>query len=71
MRLEEYLEERGISKTEFSRRCKISISTIFNIMRSKNIRLDVAMKIVNYTEGKVRPEDLLPKKQEKSVKKKK
>ena len=62
MRLQEYIDEVGISKTEFARRCGLSVATVFNLVRedsNKDVRLSVAKKIFDYTKGKVQPFDLL------------
>jgi len=61
MLIKEYLEERGMSTAEFSRRVGITPQTMYNFMRGKcEPRLSTAMRIVELGEGKIKYEDLIP-----------
>ncbi len=61
MKLKEYLDEMGISQIKFARRCGVDARTIHNILKGKqDIRLSIALKIEELTDGKVTPKDLDP-----------
>lgn len=70
MKLREFLAKTGMPKTELARRSGATVTTIHNLLRGGNIRLDIAVRISEATEWQVRPEELLPEKDEKKSRKK-
>lgn len=60
MLLKEYLEKYGISKTAFAKRIGKSRELVHMIVNKDHIpKADVAIKIEEITEGKVRREEVL------------
>jgi predicted transcriptional regulator len=60
MNLEKYLEEVGISISEFARRIDVSNATIYNILSHKaDVRLSTAIRIEDTTKGQVTCRELL------------
>jgi DNA-binding transcriptional regulator YdaS (Cro superfamily) len=63
MKLLSYLDIEKDNISSFAKKTKISRSTIHNILREeKDMSLSMALKIEDYTKGKVTCRDLLPKK---------
>lgn len=61
MKLAMYLEETGIPVTVFARKLGVSSGTIHNILSEENdLRLSIAVKIEDFTKGKITCRDLLP-----------
>lgn len=62
MRLEEYIEEFGISPPKLAKKANVSALTIRNIMQGKkDIQLSTALKIEAATKGQVTCREMLPK----------
>lgn len=62
MRLEEYIEEFGISPPKLAKKANVSALTIRNIMQEKkDIQLSTALKIEAATKGQVTCREMLPK----------
>lgn len=61
MKLKDYLDEYGIKKLQFAKKCGFTYRTLFQYLNGNDIRLSTAHKIVIATEGKVSLEDLLSK----------
>jgi plasmid maintenance system antidote protein VapI len=60
MLLKEYLEKYGISKTAFAKRIGKSRELVHMIVNKDHIpKVDVAVKIEEITEGKVKKEEIL------------
>lgn len=60
MKLREYIDKYGINIRKFSRSAKISEATVHNILKGFDIKLSVALKILDITGGEVSCEDLKP-----------
>lgn len=58
MKLNEYIEERGIPKSRLAQRCGITYSQLNHTLRG-HPTLTIALKIERYTKGEVTPRDLL------------
>jgi predicted transcriptional regulator len=59
MRLKEYIEDRGIPLKEFARRTGITYSQAWSAIKGRKVSLKTAIAIEKFTEGKVKPEELL------------
>jgi len=55
-KLKQYLDKRGLTQKEFSKRSGVSESMLTRIMQGRTPKLDALMKIRKATNGQVRPE---------------
>jgi predicted transcriptional regulator len=60
MELKEYLDECGMPMSELARRAGITHTTVYSIVKGRDIRLSVALQIEDATKGKVTPRELAP-----------
>lgn len=67
MDLKDYINKRGIPITKFARLVKVSAHTIHNILNGYDMRLSIASRIEELTEGAVTCQDLAKGLQQKSV----
>lgn len=63
MMLRHYIDKYGINIRKFSRSAKISEATIHNVLKGFDIKLSVALKIIEITQGEVTCQDLKPTRQ--------
>ena len=59
MKLEKYLLKVKLNPYQFADVAGLSFSTIYNVLRGKDMYLSVAAKIIKASENKVRVADLL------------
>jgi|HubBroStandDraft_2_1064218.scaffolds.fasta_scaffold1104503_1 hypothetical protein len=57
MKLEEYLDSKGIKKTFFASQLGLTYRTLFTIMKSNECRKTIALAIENITKGEVTMKD--------------
>ena len=63
MKLQNWLEEKRLSKTEFAKRIGITRHALYLYLKGKRQpRLDIALRIERVTNGEVTVEDLIPRK---------
>lgn len=63
MKLREYLDQEGLKQYVFCRKLGVTESTLYSILCEKrDLRLSLALKIEDLTDGKVKCKDLLPEK---------
>jgi len=65
MRLPEYFEKYGVKAVWLAKKVGVSPQAISNIAKGANPSLEVAVKIEEATEGRVKCRDLLPEKKKK------
>lgn len=58
MRLKQYLFEKDYKRYEFAEKAGITEKSLWNILRGQDIKLSLAMKIEEATEGLVTCQDL-------------
>lgn len=59
MKLIEHIKETKFSKTVYAKELGVSRGTLYRILGGDSITLDVANRIVTYTNGKVSYEELV------------
>ena len=60
MELKEYLDECGMPMSELARRAGVTHTTIYSIVKGRDIRLSVALQIEDATKGRVTPREIAP-----------
>ena len=68
MKLNDYLEQEGITMTRFARKIGVHRHTLISILEGYDTKLSVALKIEEATKGAVKCKDLAPTKRRQSSK---
>jgi transcriptional regulator with XRE-family HTH domain len=58
MKFAEFIKKNGLTLTELSEKLRVSIPTIYNVMKGKNYGFRLAKEIVKLSKNEVTLEDL-------------
>lgn len=69
MKLRQYFEENSINITQFCKKNGLNVTTLYSILKGRDLYLSLALKIEDLTEGAVTAQDLRPQQTNKRARK--